>query len=219
MSEQTALIIGPGNSFSFELAQRFHDNDYTIGLLGRDGQSMERLSSKLQDAEIPHEIAYADVRSNGELENAMQDLAAILPPWKAIIHNVKYSPHGDALSLSSEALLDSLNTNVVSLQRIARFAVFEWARTRETSFIVSGGGYKDAPVEDKIALAASKGALHSFCLAMQETMQDYSVDVKEIVIDGWVDSTDGISPEETADYFWRVHSRAPYGTYMLRTRS
>ena len=216
MSHQSALIFGPGNSFSFELAQQFHEHDYEVGLIGRDGQSMERLGKKLDDAGIPHYSAYADVRSGSELENAMQDIAANLPPWKAIIHNVKYSPHGDALSIAPKELTESLNVNVVSLQRIARLAVYEWARHPDASLLVSGGGYKDAPVEDKIALATSKGALHSFCLALQETMQDYSVDVKEVVIDGWVDPKGDFTPQQTAEYFWRVHDSKPYGTYTLR---
>ncbi len=199
MTEKSLLIVGPGNSFTSEIIDVFVAEDFSIGLIGRNEAKLARLSKARYVGWV------ADVSDEAEVEEAITEMGEMMPPWNTIIYNVKDSPRGDALSVDSNDLLESLSSNVIGALHVGRAALKFWPRTDEANIILSGGGYKDKPHPEKVGLSISKGALHTLGLIMRESFEPHGVSVHEIVIDGEVGST--IKPRNLARrYFTQVNN-------------
>jgi hypothetical protein len=72
------------------------------------------------------------------------------------------------------------------------------------SIIITGGGYKDIPEPSKLALSVAKAAVHNIFLASKDIFLEKSINLKTVVIDGWVGSEfeKQIDPEYLADQFY-----------------
>lgn len=201
MSERSVLIVGPGESFTVELAEEFARHKYEVGLMGRNQERLEILQDCLADKRVPTRVFQADVTDPEAVANAFEACNDQLPPWQTVIHNVKQSPRGNILAVDTEEAAASLHANVVGLLNVSRFAIAGWDRTPDATLMVSGGGYKDVPDPDKLALSMSKGALHSLVIGARSVLKQHQVAIKEVVIDGYVRPEGPLYSKELAKFF------------------
>lgn len=209
MNKQSLLIVGPGNAFTNELVDVFSAQDFSIGIIGRNNAKLEEVSNSLTSRHVSHLVRVADVTIETEIEDAIKDMADLMPPWNTIIFNVKDSPRGDVLNIEGNRVMDSLASNVIGAMQVGRVALRTWPRTAEASIILSGGGYKDTPHTEKVGLSIGKAGLHTLGLLMRESYKPYNVAIHEIVIDGEVGSG-SIHPRELAEGYLRVAMNMQY---------
>lgn len=203
VNKQSLLIVGPGSSFTGEIIDVFSDKGFSIGIIGRNEARLEEVSRLLTTKRISHTVRVADVAREDELAGAINEMADILPPWNTIIYNVKDSPKGDVLTVKAKSVVDSFASNVVGAMNVGKIALEAWPRTEQASIILSGGGYKDVPHNEKVALSLSKSGLHTLGILMLEAYGPHGVNVHEVVIDGEVGS-DLISPRKLAEKYLQL---------------
>lgn len=206
MNQRSLLIAGPGMHFAEALALRFADDGFEIGLMGRNAEKMQGLSRKLAGTGIKNHAFQADFTNDVSVAGAIEQCATSMPRWECIVYNVKQSHHGDFFNADLNGIAAGLDANVLGAIRLSRYAIANWRRTERAGIILAGGGYKDRPDIDKLSLSISKGALHTLALAMQTNLQEKSVAVGEVVIDGAVREEGPLLPAEVAEAIWQAHA-------------
>ena len=210
-SSSSVLIFGPGKHFGLQLAKRFGSEGHHVVLVARDEILLSGLCDQLKNDGISCSYVGADVGSSRELAQSLNALGQSIPRVSTLIFNVKVSAPGSGLAISPELLTQALAINVsgalAALQ--ASMPLF----SANASIILTGGGYKDAPDLEKLALSVSKGALHTLFLALVEPMQQRGLRISTVVIDGVVRESGPILPDRVANAFWEAGS-AKSGTIV-----
>jgi NAD(P)-dependent dehydrogenase (short-subunit alcohol dehydrogenase family) len=200
------LIFGPGEHFGLDLARRFAEEGFAIGLIGRNQRALDAHVDALKSMRAQVATALADVTNVPELTHAVDSLAGLLPPIDCAVFNVKSSPHGNATEIDATQFLASLAANVggalIALQATLRC----FAGPRRV-FIMTGGGFKDLPNVNKVALSVSKAAMHSLVMSGAIALRDSAnVELRTVVINGAVRSSGPLLPDAVAECFWSAYT-------------
>jgi short-subunit dehydrogenase len=201
-AEKSVVIVGPGEHFGFQLAKQFGEKGFHVVLVARKKEALQELSEKVQAEGISSDIVVADVSNIENFGDAFTAVASRIPPVMALIFNVKASVRGDGLTLSPEQLTEALAIQVSGVLVAVQTVLPYFAPG--ASVMLTGGGYKDTPDPEKLALSVSKGALHTLFLALVEPLSARGIKVGTVIIDGVVRAEGPIFPEDVAQAFLEV---------------
>jgi NADP-dependent 3-hydroxy acid dehydrogenase YdfG len=205
MSQKTLVLAGPGEHFGTEVARRFVKAGFAVALLARDTARLDRIAHDLKGLGGTVVLQATDFSDPASVKQSVQECSTRLPPWECCIYNAKSSPRGNISELNSAELKDSLLVNVVGAYTLAQLLIQDWDRAESSSLIITGGGYKDRPASDKLALSVGKGAAHSLALSLAAATSSLGVQTKEIIIDGIVRPEGPLRSSDLADYYLHVH--------------
>lgn len=195
------ILFGPGKHFGLQVARRFAAEGFHIILVARNRTSLDELAMKLGQEGFPCTVVVADVCKSTEL----QEILAPLPSLEVVIFNVKSSVPGDGLNLTPELLTETLAANVSGA--LSAIQACMPLLQPSASILLTGGGYKDTPDPEKLALSVSKGALHTLFLSMIEPLKWRGIILKTVVIDGAVREDRPILPSAVAEAFWKTYQQ------------
>ena len=200
---KTLVLLGPGVYFGRETALRFAEEGFHIVLVARDEARLTALVSEIVSRGFTAQAVVADVcDAEGFAEKVALSLKDC-PPIGAVIYNVKRSLSGNGLSVTTKELNDAFAVNVTAA--VTCLQILLPYMEPGSSFMLTGGGYKDTPDPNKIALSVSKSALHTLFLSLVEPLLAHGVLAKTLVIDGVVRTEGPILPTEVADSFWKLY--------------
>lgn len=201
MESPGLLLIGPGRHFGVDILRRFAKEGFKLGVISRTAGTVDAVRLALGQDGIGVLAGVADI-ANDEFTTSVRSVASGLRNLRCVIYNPKASVRGSGLELAGSDLAKTMAVNVtgamIAIQAAAPLL------TPGSSVILTGGGFKDAPDSERLALSVGKGALHTLALGMVEPLAKYKIDVKTVVIDGYVRSGGPIEPEDLADYYWEV---------------
>jgi NAD(P)-dependent dehydrogenase (short-subunit alcohol dehydrogenase family) len=203
---KSVLLVGPGEHFGLHLARRFAAEGFAVGLLARNRERLNSMMRTLAADGIAVAVATADVGEPARLTQIVRRLASQLPPLACVIFNVKASRRGNALEVSPEEIATALAINVAGAVALIQAVMPLLAPAQHPSIILTGGGYKDRPDENKFILSISKAALHAVFLSLSLTLEPRSVRLRTIVIDGLVRENGPIRSADVAETFWIAHT-------------
>lgn len=196
------ILVGPGKHFGLQLARRFGQEGFKIGLIARNKPRLDAFCKILTSEGHICWSHVADVTKQAAFTRAIKNAYSSLGTPTCVIFNVKTTRSGSVLDIQPTHLTNALATNVTGaltvLQAVAKYK----RKTQHVTVILTGGGYKDHPNESHFILSLSKAALHSFFLMSEPTMRRNGLILKSVVIDGVVRKHGPIFPEDVADLFW-----------------
>jgi short-subunit dehydrogenase len=202
MHVKSVVIVGPGKHFGKSIAKRFGAEGYHIVLVARTEDTLMRYANELRDEGFSCSFVVADVINAADFARILQNHLAETPPVEVLIYNIKVSIAADGLHLSPVDLMTALQANVVGALAVVQSIVP--LLSHGGSIIFTGGGYKDTPDPQKVALSVSKGALHTLFLALREVLASKSIKLSTVVIDGVVREVGPLYPDSVAHAFWEA---------------
>lgn len=212
--DRSVLIIGPGRHFGEETAIRFSQEGYRIGLISRSANSLRLASLSLANAGVTCFCHPADVTERQQLSDAIQTLSESLSNLSCVIYNVKDSMRGSGYDLRPETLLASLNVNFVGAINtiqlckplLRKFTDSKCDSDITPSIILTGGGYKDKPDPNKLALSVAKAGIHTIYDSLNRDRRNNGIYIKTLVIDGYVarEGLRAIHPDLVAEKLWQT---------------
>lgn len=204
-TNKSLLLIGPGEHFGLHLIRKFATEGYAIGVISQNKHKLDQLADCLRLENIHIVTAAADVRDFQATKKAVDTLVPALPTLACVIFNVKKSPRGSWVNLDTFDFCDALATNVGGALNCVKATAPYLKNTVGASVIITGGGYKDNPDPNKLALSVSKGAVHTLYQAVAAGLREEGITIKTIVIDGVVREEGPIRSREVANLFWDAH--------------
>lgn len=201
--QKALLLIGPGKHFGLHVACKFAREGFVIGLIARDKKRLEEFAEALRAEGAQVFFACADVVRPEEMKSAVELIRKNIFDFSCVMYNVKASVPGSCLTVDPKEFTGTLETNVTGAI-IATQTILPYMQ-EESSFILTGGGYKDAPDKEKLALSVSKAAIHTLTLASVEVLKEKHIFAKTIVINGVVREEGPIFSEDVAEVFWNAY--------------
>jgi NAD(P)-dependent dehydrogenase (short-subunit alcohol dehydrogenase family) len=202
-AKRTLLVVGPGAHFGAEIALHFASQGFAVGVISRTQPSLDRVRRVLLRYNVRCVAVRADVTDAAGVRVAIAEISTALSPIDCLIYNVKAAVPGSGLDLEPAALTHALAVNVSGALATIQ-AALPWMQSPGT-IILTGGGYKDRPDPNKLALSVSKAALHSVFLSLALPLSRQGVQLKSVIVDGAVRRTGPLYSTDVANSFWRAY--------------
>jgi NAD(P)-dependent dehydrogenase (short-subunit alcohol dehydrogenase family) len=119
-----------------------------------------------------------------DLEEALNNALRKLPPVRYVIYNAKSSPVGNFTNVSPAEFADALTLNVAGAYAVIQIAQ-RWTPT-DLEIVLTGGGFKDRPDANRLALSVSKAGMHTLSVGMNSALVGTRIRIKTLVLDGAV---------------------------------
>lgn len=184
---QTVLITGTSSGLGRRTAEVLAEQGHTVVAAMRDPEGRNRaaadsLVKAANDAPKSGRILVVpmDVTSDASVDSAVAAAIEQTGSLDAVVNNAAYAVTGIGESVTSDQLLDVLDTNLVGPHRVAR-AVLPHLRERRRGllvFVSSGAGRITAPGMG--AYSASKSGLEALAQAYRYELRTLGIDVSVI---------------------------------------
>jgi NADP-dependent 3-hydroxy acid dehydrogenase YdfG len=208
-SQKGLILIGPGEHFGFEIAKKFGLEHFQIGLVGRSSGKLLSTVEELCRYGIDAFYVCADVTNENEVKDAFQQIKTKMLRPECLIYNVKSSVKGTGLSLKPSDLTLTMAANisgaVSAIQSVSPF----FCHASSPMIILTGGGYKDTPNENKLSLSVGKAGIHMVAKVTNSILDRRGIKIRTLVIDGVVRDDGPLRSADVAEEFWKIYEFPP----------
>lgn len=204
----SVVIVGAGPNLGLAVARRFGRDGMSVGLIARDEQKLEELSTTLEGEGVTADFDTADIRDSEALGTAIRGLADRLGPVEVL----EYSPlpakefMKPILETSVEDLRGPLEFSVLGAAAAATAVVGPMIEAGSGSILFTTGGAAIKPYPLRAGVGVSFAAEVAYARMLHDELADKGVHVGHTAIAGSIAPGGDHEPEEVAEVLWRHHA-------------
>lgn len=166
-SGNTILITGGGSGIGEALAQRFHDAGNTVIIAGRRREALE---AAIAGRPNMHAMTL-DIESPEAIEAFARDVLAAHPSLNILVNNAGVMQHEDVGTrrdlTGAEAMI---TTNLLGPIRLTNALVDHLKAQADAVIVNVTSGLAFVPLVVAATYSATKAAIHSYTVALRETL-------------------------------------------------
>jgi NAD(P)-dependent dehydrogenase (short-subunit alcohol dehydrogenase family) len=119
---RTALVTGAGSGIGLASAKALADAGAKVALTGRDPEKLERAAEGLRARGAHVLTALLDVTDRASVDRAVERTLEELGSLDVLVNNAGIGNRADAMTVSEEAVMEVLDTNLMGVWRVAQAA-------------------------------------------------------------------------------------------------
>jgi NADP-dependent 3-hydroxy acid dehydrogenase YdfG len=205
------VVVGPGAAFSVPLLRRFVREGFTVGVLSRSADTVDRVAGQLAAEGIAVAGEVADVTDATAFAAAFGRLSARMGGASVVIYNAKLSIRGGPLTARPETVNATLAVNVTGALTTAQVAVTHLAGRPGACLLVTAAGPRVEPAPNRFALAVGKAALLALGGSLEPLLRREGVRLRTVVLDARIAPDGPLAADAVADHYWNAYA-APRGS-------
>jgi short-subunit dehydrogenase len=207
-NNKSILIIGAGPGIAMGVAQKFGKEGYSVGLISRNKEKLEKLTQELSKKGISSTFATADAGNPEELTVAIQTLRNELPNIETVHYNAAVLRSLNVLDNEPKELLHDLNVGIVGAVTTIQ-AVRDDLKEAEGSFLLTGGGFAEYPMATYGSISLAKAGIKNLTKQLHDALKPEGIYVGSVSVNGMVSPTDEkYNPTAIGNVFFELnHSR------------
>lgn len=197
MSAGTVVVVGAGPGVSGSLAQRYAEEGWSVGLIGRDGAQVRALAERLAGTGVDVAVEVADVTDTEAAALAVRRLGERFGRVDVLHVNPSAFREKDLLELTVPELLADVALGVGALLtavQAARPFLHRGAR-----ITVTGSMAADKPWHRAASLGVQKAGVRNLVLSLDATLRDEGIRAVSVTVNGTLADDGPFHPDRVAD--------------------
>lgn len=179
------LVTGVGDATGSALVRRFTKGGYTVAMIARNAQRLNRLAEANQDAH-----AYpCDVSQLDALRDTVCRVQAELGPVNVLVHNAVAHTFGNFLEADPVELERNFRVNTTALLCLVRQVAPTMIEAQQGNIIVTGNTAAHRGVPNYALFAPTKAAQRILCESLARDLGPKRVHVAYVTVDAPIDVT------------------------------
>ena len=218
---KTIVVCGFGTGISTAVAEKFGAEGFSVALVGRSSDRLEKGVKSLEARGITAAAFPADLGDEAQVQGMIAAVRAKLGPITALHWNAYSTGAGDLLSADSAAIRQAFELPVTNLVVALRLALPDLQSQPGGALLVTNGGLGvDDPKIDAMAvawnamdLAVVNAAKHKLVGVLAQKLKPLNVYVGEVLVLGpvkgtaWDDGNAKIEAASVAEKFWELYTK------------
>ena len=204
--KKSVLIIGAGFGLSLGVAEKFSAEGFSINLISRNRENLERVKQHLNAKGIQVDYAIADAGNTEELGRAIRELSEWNSGFDAVLYNAAVLKEEDILEETSETLTKEFTINVANALHALQ-STYERLKQKQGAFLLTGGGLGINPSHAYGSLSLGKAGLRNLAYQLNERLKEDGIYVGLLTVAGFINpDSETHSPKVLADLFWKMYT-------------
>jgi NAD(P)-dependent dehydrogenase (short-subunit alcohol dehydrogenase family) len=204
---KSVIVIGAGPGIGGAVARRFARQGFSVGLIGRQQQTLDAVAVSLRAFDAPAVMVTADSADDGSLRAGLDEVRAQLGPPQVVVYNAAVIRPDRPDELTMRDVLETWAVNVGGAVVAAAHLLPEMAGRREGSYFITGG--MPAPDPRYTTLSLGKAGVRALVALLDAQFGSAGVHVASVTVTDVVVPGTGHDPDLIAEHYWRLHTQPP----------
>jgi short-subunit dehydrogenase len=205
MSKPLLVIVGAGPGVSAAVARKFGLNGFRVGLIARNRASLDELANELRDRSIEAFAVTADAAKPESIEEAFRVVREQYGTPDVLVYNAAVISRTTVSTLKEQQLIDEFKVNVVGALTSVQQVIPEFAKRKEGTILITGGGVAISPNPDYASLSIGKAGVRSLVYSLAQELKPHNVYVGTVTIGGYVSKGTFYDPDRIAEKYWDLY--------------
>lgn len=201
------VIIGAGPGIAQGVAEKFGKNGFSVALISRRKEKLEKLTAELKQKGIDAHDFAADA---GDAESMKDAFNQIWEKWNDIdvVHyNVAKIKMVNIANETADGLTRDFKVNVAGVLTMLNLVLSDMEKKGEGTILLTGGGFAIQPDPQFGSLAIGKAALRNLANSLHIALKPKNIFVGTVTVCGFVKpDAEKHNPSNIADQFWKLYT-------------
>ncbi len=199
------IIVGAGLNLSLGIAEKFAENNFSIGLISRNEEKLKAQVADFQARGIKSEYAIADAHNSEQLENALNQLVAKLGSVDVLLYNAAAMKYKNILDETTEDLVEDFKLTVAGAFYSVKTLQQKLKETKG-AVLLTGGGLALYPNPQVGSLSLGKAGIRNLAYQLNEVLKEDNIYVGTLTINNSIQpESETHSPKILADKFYELY--------------
>lgn len=201
------VIIGAGKGISLSVAEKFGKEGFSVILIARKKENLEKLKATLINKKIDTHIYIADAKDADSLKDVFNQIWEKFEHIDVVHYNVAKIKNVNIENETADSLTRDFKTNVASVMTIAQLVLPEMEKKGEGAILLTGGGFALQPAAEYGSLSIGKAGLRNLAQTLHDALKPKNIFVGTITVCGHVKPDATIhTPNNIAEQFWTLYN-------------
>jgi NAD(P)-dependent dehydrogenase (short-subunit alcohol dehydrogenase family) len=222
-AKQVALVAGVGDGLGGAVARRFAKAGFTVVLVARSADRLERIASGIEAAGGRGLAYVADIREEAAVTKLFDDVEAEVGPVSVAVFNAGSNYRNSILDTPAEMFEKVWRLSCYAGFLVGREAARHMTPRGHGTLIFTGATASLRGGANFAAFAAGKGGARLIAQSMARELGPKGIHVASVIIDGMIDSPrvrenfpervaekpqDGLlKPDDIAEVYFHIHQQ------------
>lgn len=201
------VIIGAGPGIAQGVAEKFGNNGFSVALVSRRKEKLEKQKKELQDKGID---AHAFVGDAGDMESMKDAFNQIWEIWEHIdvVHyNVAKLKTVNIANETADGLTRDFKVNVAGVMTVVSLVASDMEKKGEGTILLTGGGFSLYPDPQYGSLSIGKAGIRNLAGSLHAALKPKNIFVGTVTVCGLVSATaEKHNPNNIAEQFWKLYT-------------
>lgn len=199
------IIVGAGPNLSLGIAEKFAENNFSIGLISRNEEKLKAQVADFQAKGIKAEYAVADAHNSSQLENALTKLVAQLGSVDVLLYNAAAMKYKNILDETTEDLVEDFKISVANAFHSVK-TLHAQLKEAKGAVLFTGGGLALYPNPQVGSLSLGKAGLRNLAFQLNEVLKPDGIYVGTLTVNNAIQpDSETDSPKILADKFYEMY--------------
>ncbi len=209
LSEKVCTIVGAGAGVSFSVAKRFAREGFSIALMARRTENIERFARELGGTGAFAKAYPADASDFESLAKAFRQVHREMGHTDVLVYNAAAVRENSPAGLDPEKMVQDFRVNVAGALAAAQRVIPHMKKQKQGTILFTGGGLALQPYHPYASLAVGKAGIRSLAMSLADELAPAGIHVATVTIAGLVKQGTPFDPDTIAEQYWRLHLQKP----------
>jgi len=199
------IIIGAGPNLSLGIAEKFAENNFSIGLISRNEEKLKAQVVDFKAKGIEAKYAVADAYNTLEIEDAVFKLASEMGSVNVLLYNAAAMKFKNIIDEKAEDLTDDFRMSVANAFHCVK-TLHQHLKQTNGAVLFTGGGLALYPNVQVGSLSITKAALRNLAFQLHEVLKGDNIYVGTLTVNNSIQpDSETHSPKILAEKFWEMY--------------
>lgn len=207
-NKQLLTIIGMGDKNGLALARQFGKNNFTVAMLARSEDKLERFQQQLESEGIESYYFSADAANADSIRSGLRYVQGSVGDTDVLIYNAAVIGETHLSEIPVDKLIDDFRVNVVGAIVAAQEVLPVMEAKKAGKIFFTGGGLALNPDFRYGSLGIGKAGLRNAAYCLHQEARAKGVHVATVTIQGFIQEEDEkYNPAAIAEQFWHLYEQ------------
>ena len=199
------VIIGAGPNLSLGVAEKFAENNFSIGLISRNEEKLKAQVADFKAKGINAIYTVADACNTSQLADAVLKLASEMGRVDVLLYNAAAMKFKNITDEKAEDLTEDFRMSVANAFHCVKI-LHQYLKETRGAVLFTGGGLALHPNVQVGSLSITKAALRNLALQLHEVLQGDHIYVGTLTVNNSIQpESETHSPKILAEKFWEMY--------------
>ena len=201
------VIIGAGPGISQAVAEKFGKNGFSVALIARKKDKLQKLTQSLIDDDIDAHFFIGNAGDSDSMKDAFEQIWEKFNHIDVIHYNAAKLKMVNIANETADALTRDFKVNVAGVMTVVNLVLPDMIKKSDGTILLTGGGFALEPNPDYGSLAIGKAGIRSLANSLHVALKPKNIFAGTVTVCGIVSpESEKHTPKNIAEQFWKLHT-------------